>query len=129
MLPQVPGEAEAALHRLQAKLATARGPLPRQAALTAAIEGIALLMGHLGAWGVPSARVMLEPMMRPPAEFYSGVLCEVHLVHPETKACTLFAVGEPPPLPAKQPCLRPWHEDDRLVRRHGWGLHGDCRDI
>lgn len=91
---QVPGEAEAALHRLRAKLATDRTPLPRQGALNAALEATALLMGHLGAWGVPSSRVMLEPLLRPHADYFSGVLFQVHLVHPGTDVCQLVAVGE-----------------------------------
>ena len=91
---QVPGEAEAALHRLQAKLATARSPLPRQAALATALEGMGLLMSHLSAWGVPSSKVMLEPLLRPHADYYSGVLFQVHLVHADSGACSLVAVGE-----------------------------------
>lgn len=100
---QVPGEAEAALHRLQAKLATTRTPLPRQAALAAAMEAMALLLQHLGAWGVPASRVMLEPLMRPHADYYAGTIFQVHLVHGDTSACALVAVGEPAPLERNPP--------------------------
>lgn len=91
---QVPGEADAALHRLQAKLATARSHLPRQSSLPAIMDSMRLLLGHLSAWQIPPAKIVLEPLLRPHAEYFSGVLFQVHLVHADSGACSLFAVGK-----------------------------------
>ena len=55
--PQVPGEADAALHRLQAKLDAPSGARRPSAAVVAALEAVRTVTGHLRAWGLPGAQV------------------------------------------------------------------------
>jgi hypothetical protein len=43
----------------------------------AALEEMGLLGGHLGAWGVGPGRVLLDPLLRPHADYYSGALFQV----------------------------------------------------
>ena len=58
LLPvQVPGEAEAALHRLQAKLDAPSGARRPSGAVFAALEDVRTVTAHLRAWGLPGAQV------------------------------------------------------------------------
>lgn len=54
---QVPGEAEAALHRLQAKLDAPTGARRPSGSVFAAIEAVRTVTGHLRSWGLPGAQV------------------------------------------------------------------------
>jgi hypothetical protein len=53
---QVPGEAEAALHRLQAKLDAPSGARRPSSAVFAALEDVGTVTAHLRAWGLPGAQ-------------------------------------------------------------------------
>ncbi|CAL8462314.1 g1847 [Coccomyxa elongata] len=93
-LLQVPGEAEAALHRLQAKLVDApTGARRPSVQVQAALEAVRLVTAHLHAWGLPGAQVVVDPLLRPHADYYSGIVFQVHLVQPETGCSSLLAVG------------------------------------
>lgn len=75
---QVPGEAEGALHRLQAKLLDApTGARRPSGQVQAALEAVRIVIGHLRAWGLPGAQVAVDPLLRPHAEYYSGVAFQV----------------------------------------------------
>jgi hypothetical protein len=58
--------------------------------------------------------VAVDPLLRPHADYYSGVAFQVHLVQPETGASSLLAVGAhispvlPPP---------PGHQRPAALRR------------
>ena len=79
---QVPGEAEAALHRLQAKLVDApTGARRPSVQVQAALEAVRLVTAHLRAWGLPGAQVVVDPLLRPHADYYSGVVFQVRF-HP-----------------------------------------------
>jgi hypothetical protein len=43
----------------------------------AALEEVGLLGGHLAAWGVGPGRLMLDPLLRPHADYYRGALFQV----------------------------------------------------
>ncbi|KAK9906778.1 hypothetical protein WJX75_007809 [Coccomyxa subellipsoidea] len=93
-LLQVPGEAEAALHRLHAKLVDApTGARRPSGQVQAALEAVRLVTAHLRAWGLPGAQVVVDPLLRPHADYYSGVVFQVHLVQLGTGASSLLAVG------------------------------------
>lgn len=59
------------------------------------------LLGHLQTWGLPShVKLVIEPMMRPHAAYFSGALLQLHLpADAEGGSTALVAVGE----------LRPQH--------------------
>jgi histidyl-tRNA synthetase len=83
---QVPGEAEGALHRLQAKLLdTPSGAQRPSAQVQAALEAVRTIIGHLRAWGLPGAQVALDPLLRPHCDYYSGVVFQA-------RACRLWVM-------------------------------------
>ncbi|KAK9831407.1 hypothetical protein WJX81_002476 [Elliptochloris bilobata] len=90
---QVPGETEAAMHRLRSKLDSGAGPRGLPPAITAALEALATLAGHLRAWGLAGAQLAIDPLLRPHAECFSGIVYQIHLVAPDTGASQLVAVG------------------------------------
>lgn len=47
----------------------------------AALEAVRLVTAHLHAWGLPGAQVVLDPLLRPHADYYSGVVFQV-IFHP-----------------------------------------------
>ncbi|KAG2496142.1 hypothetical protein HYH03_005744 [Edaphochlamys debaryana] len=49
-------------------------------AVVAALEELAVVMGLLELWGFPGSQVVLDPLMSPAAEYYSGVIFQVHLL-------------------------------------------------
>ena len=53
----MPGEAEAALHRLHAKLDAPSGARRPSGAVLAALEDVRTVTAHLRAWGLPGAQV------------------------------------------------------------------------
>ena len=52
-------------------------------------------------------QVLAEPLLRPHADYYSGVLIQVHLVQPDTGACALLAVGTAQPSPVPRSLCNP----------------------
>ena len=54
------------------------------------------LLGHLQTWGLPShVKLVIEPMMRPHAAYFSGALLQLHLpADAEGGSTSLVAVGE-----------------------------------
>ncbi|CAK0752569.1 hypothetical protein CVIRNUC_002156 [Coccomyxa viridis] len=94
-LLQVPGDAEAALHRLQTKLLDVPAGAKRASReVQGAIESLKIVTGHLAAWNLPKyVHVTVEPFLRPHADYYSGAAFQVNVVHPMTGASSLIAVG------------------------------------
>ncbi|KAL0052345.1 hypothetical protein WJX82_000639 [Trebouxia sp. C0006] len=90
---QIPCEAEAGLHKLRTKLegSTVRGlaqPLDQ------ALDDLQTLISYLHAWGIANNDVILEPLLRPHNQHYSGAIFQVHLVDKaETGVTSLVAVG------------------------------------
>ena len=54
-------------------------------------------MGHLAAWGVAPAAVVVDPLLPPHVDHFAAALWQVHLLNPATGATSLLAVGEHPP--------------------------------
>ncbi|GIL65935.1 hypothetical protein Vafri_19563, partial [Volvox africanus] len=48
--------------------------------LALAMEEVAMVVQLLDVWGVPTGQVVLDPLMSPAAEYYSGVFFQVHLL-------------------------------------------------
>ena len=72
---QVPGTADTALPHLRSRLACS-GSVARQAAVTQALDALAILVGHLEAWGVPSSQVSLELL---PCSIYEVLAMRRHV--------------------------------------------------
>lgn len=54
------------------------------------------LISYLHAWGIANNDVILEPLLRPHNQHYSGAIFQVHLVdEAETGVTSLVAVGMP----------------------------------
>ena len=52
------------------------------------------LISYLHAWGIPNNNIILEPLLRPHNQHYSGAIFQVHLVdEAETGVTSLVAVG------------------------------------
>lgn len=68
-----------------------------------ACRALATLAGHLRAWGLPGAQLAVDPLLRPHADYFTGVSYQIHLVAPDG-ASQLVAIGallrEQPPVPA-----------------------------
>ncbi|GFR39626.1 hypothetical protein Agub_g90, partial [Astrephomene gubernaculifera] len=60
--------------------AAAGAAVPLPGALAAALEEVAVVAQLLDVWGVPASQVVLDPLMSPAAEYYSGVIFQVHLL-------------------------------------------------
>ena len=53
------------------------------------------LISYLHAWGVADNDIMLEPLLRPHNQHYSGTLFQVHLIEEaDTGVTSLVAVGK-----------------------------------
>ncbi|PNH06312.1 putative serine/threonine-protein kinase [Tetrabaena socialis] len=50
------------------------------AALCSALDEVAALLQLLDVWGIPASQVVLDPLMAPTAEYYSGITFQVHLL-------------------------------------------------
>lgn len=54
------------------------------------------LISYLHAWGIANNDIILEPLLRPHNQHYSGAIFQVHLVdEAETGVTSLVAVGMP----------------------------------
>lgn len=99
---QSAGEAQATLHRLSTTLPqTHTTSLSRSSKVSGAGGGaiplwlseIQAALPLLTAWGVPFARLVIDPLLPPQADYYSGLLFEVHLVHESTGSSTVISAG------------------------------------
>ena len=53
-----------------------------------------VLISYLHAWGIPNNDIILEPLLRPHNQHYSGALFQVHLLDQQDFGATsLMAVG------------------------------------
>lgn len=53
-----------------------------------------MLISYLHAWGIPNNDIILEPLLRPHNQHYSGVLFQLHLLDQQDSGGTsLMAVG------------------------------------
>ena len=53
-----------------------------------------ILISYLHAWGIANNDIVLEPLLRPHNQHYSGIIFQVHLVdQAETGVTSLVAVG------------------------------------
>ncbi len=60
-------------------------------------NGLQTLISYLHAWGIANNDIILEPLLRPHSQHYSGAIFQVHLVdEAETGATSLVAVGTSP---------------------------------
>jgi histidyl-tRNA synthetase len=98
---QAAGEAGAALHRLRTLLAHAAagraarsGPRPHgPAAALACLDELAALLAHLAAWGLPPACLLVDPLLAPHSDAFSGLLFQCHLVQRDSGAAAVVAAG------------------------------------
>ena len=55
---------------------------------------VQMLISYLHAWGIPNNDIILEPLLRPHNQHYSGVLFQLHLLDQQDSGGTsLMAVG------------------------------------
>ena len=53
-----------------------------------------MLTSYLHAWGIPHNDIILEPLLRPHNQHYSGALFQLHLLEqPDSGVTSLLAVG------------------------------------
>ncbi|KAI8469455.1 MAG: hypothetical protein J3K34DRAFT_459347 [Monoraphidium minutum] len=74
-----------------AAAAAARGP--GAAAWGAAADELAALGAHLAVWGLSDVQVLLDPLIAPLGDYFSGVLFQVHLVSLATGMSSQVAAG------------------------------------
>ncbi|KXZ55244.1 hypothetical protein GPECTOR_3g384 [Gonium pectorale] len=55
-------------------------PVPLSGALAAALEEVAVVVQMLEMWGLPAGAVVLDPLMSPAAEYYSGVIFQADVL-------------------------------------------------
>lgn len=56
---------------------------------------VQMLISYLHAWGIPNNDIILEPLLRPHNQHYSGVLFQLHLLDQQDSGGTsLMAVGK-----------------------------------
>jgi len=51
------------------------------------------LVGHLAAWGVAASALVVDPLLPPHADYFTGALWQLHLLQPATGSTSLLAVG------------------------------------
>jgi serine/threonine protein kinase/histidyl-tRNA synthetase len=85
---QSSGETVAALHRLSTSL-----PQGSSGAIPLWRSEIQAVLPLLTAWGIPASRLVIDPLLPPQADYYSGLLFEVHLVHESSGSSTVIAAG------------------------------------
>jgi translation initiation factor 2-alpha kinase 4 len=100
---QSSGEAQATLHRLSTTLPqTHTTSVSRSsksfgsgggAAVPLWLSEIQAALPLLTVWGIPSHRLVIDPLLPPQADYYSGLLFEVHLVHESTGSSTVVSAG------------------------------------
>lgn len=53
-----------------------------------------MLISYLHAWGIPNNDIILEPLLRPHNQHYSGALFQLHLLEqPDSGVTSLMALG------------------------------------
>jgi len=83
---QAAGESQAAIHRLASLLPQAAAP----AAWLLDLQGVLPL---LAAWGIPAAKVAVDPLLPPHDYYFTATTFEVHFVDENSGASTVVAVG------------------------------------
>eukprot|EP00210_Caulerpa_lentillifera_P004699 g4483.t1 len=58
-----------------------------------ALEEIRTLVNLLQKWNLGGDQVILDPIMIPEMDYYSGIYFQVHLIHPQKRTGKLFAIG------------------------------------
>lgn len=46
------------------------------------LEEMEILVAFLNTWKVPANQIAVHPMMRPEADYFSGIFFQIHLVQP-----------------------------------------------
>jgi translation initiation factor 2-alpha kinase 4 len=99
---QAAGEAEAALFRLRTLLAhvvTGRhgghrpGARPSSGAALACLDELQQLLQYLQAWGLSQGTLVVDPLLAPHSDAFSGVLFQCHLVQGSTGTTAVVAAG------------------------------------
>ncbi|PSC69649.1 putative serine threonine-kinase GCN2 isoform B [Micractinium conductrix] len=102
---QAAGEAESALFRLRTMLAhatpgrhgsghrAAGGGRPSSAAALACLDELQQLLQYLQAWGVPQGALLVDPLLAPHSDAFSGSLFQCHLVQGSTGSTAVVAAG------------------------------------
>lgn len=94
LLLQAAGEAQAALHRLSTTLPQATTGSSRGSASGPVwLSDIQTALPLLTAWGVPPGKTIVDPLLPPLADYYTGLTFEVHIVHETTGSSTVVAAG------------------------------------
>ena len=86
------GECRSALPQLISALSN-NGQNPLHAPLALAFEEIKSLMSLLEAWKLGTEQIVMDPILFPEADYYSGIYFEVHLVHLTKKSSSEVAIG------------------------------------
>jgi serine/threonine protein kinase/histidyl-tRNA synthetase len=103
LLLQSSGEAQAALHRLSTTLPQHVSSLSRSAKTVSStssggslpiwLSDIQAALPLLTAWGIPATRLVIDPLLPPQADYYNGLIFEVHLVQESTGSSTVISAG------------------------------------
>ena len=94
LLLQAAGEAQAALHRLSTTLPQATSGSSRSGASGSVwLSDVQTALPLLTAWGVPAGRTIVDPLLPPLADYFTGLIFEVHIVHESTGSSTVIAAG------------------------------------
>lgn len=59
----------------------------------ACLDELQALLPHLEAWGLPSAQLVVDPLVPPHAEYFSGPLFQFHSLQEASGATSVVAVG------------------------------------
>ena len=86
------GECRSALPQLMSALSN-NGQNPLHAPLALAFEEIRSLMSLLETWKLGTEQIVMDPILFPEADYYSGIYFEVHLVHLTKKSSSEVAIG------------------------------------
>ena len=61
--------------------------------MTGVVKEVQVLLKHLATWGVTAWNIILDPLLLPHAEYFSGLTFQAHLVQSDSGAASLVAVG------------------------------------
>jgi len=61
-------------------------------------SALQVLLAHLAVWGLADCNIMLEPLLVPHADYYSGLTLQLHISQSTSGATSLVAVGACAPM-------------------------------
>lgn len=91
-MTRLAGESELIIPQLRSALSNGGNKLISPSTILA-LEEIQTLVQLLQKWSLFGEQVVIDPIMIPESDYYSGIYFQVHLIHPQKRTGKLLAIG------------------------------------